>query len=180
MKCIPVLAAIALAIPVSAEIEGEVHTGYSAVFAQKKKNSARQSVFTRLFNEANTDGNEYLDAAEFARSYGASPRPVVTEYRFQVLSTLIVVDPKSENTVRGVLIEDFIEANGGRKLNPSKADIFLLADDNSDGYIDWFEYPVTRIQKTAVRGSIFDSFDKLDRNDDALITPAEWGIEVPN
>lgn len=180
MKCIPVLAAIALAIPVSAEIEGEVHTGYSAVVAQKKKNSARQSVFTRLFNEANTDGNEYLDAAEFARSYGASPRPVVTEYRFQVLSTLIVVDPKSENTVRGVLIEDFIEANGGRKLNPSQADIFLLADDNSDGYIDWFEYPVTRIQKTAVRGSIFDSFDKLDRNDDALITPAEWGIEVPN
>lgn len=179
MKCIPFLAAIALASPLSAEIEGEVHAGYSAVFAQKKKNSARQSVFTRLFNEANTDGNEYLDAAEFARSYGASTRPVVTEYRFQALSTQVVVDPESETTVRGVLIEDFIEANGGRKLNPSKADVFQLADDNADGFIDWFEYPVTRVQKTAVRGSIFDSFDKLDRDDDALITPAEWGIEIP-
>lgn len=173
----PLFAAIALAVPVSAEIEGAVHTGYSAVFALKK-NSARQGVFTRLFNEANTDGNDFLDAAEFSRSYGASPRPVVTEYRFQVLSTLIAVDAQSETTVRGILIEDFIEANGGRKLNPSKADIFQLADDNADGFIDWFEYPVTRIQKTAVRGSIFDSFDKLDRNDDALITPAEWGIEV--
>lgn len=179
MKCIPFLVALALALPVSAEIEGEVHVGYSAVFAVKK-NSARQSVFTRLFNEANTDGNEYLDAAEFSRSYGASPRPVVTEYRFQALSTLIVVDPKSETTVRGILIEDFIAANGGRKLNPGKADIFLLADDNADGFIDWFEYPVTRIQKTAVRGSIFDSFDKLDRDDDGLITPEEWGIQVSN
>lgn len=176
MRYIPFLAAIALAVPVSAEIEGELHAAISA----PKKISARQSVFTRLFNEANTDGNEFLDAAEFSRSYGASPRPVVTEYRFQVLSTLIVVDPKSEATVPGILIGDFIEANGGRKLNPSKADIFQLADDNTDGYIDWFEYPVTRIQRTAVRGSIFDSFDKLDRNDDALITPAEWGIEVPD
>jgi hypothetical protein len=177
MKCFPMLAAIALAVPVSAEIEGEPRAGSAAISAPKK-NSARLSVFTRLFNEANTDGNDYLDAAEFALSYGASPRPVVTEYRFQALSTLIAIDSKSETTVRGILIEDFIEANGGRKLNPSKADIFLLADDNADGYIDWFEYPVTRIQKTAVRGSIFDSFDKLDRDDDALITPAEWGIEV--
>ena len=173
MKCILFLAVIALAAPVSAEIEGEVH----AVSAPKKK-SARESVFTRLFNEANKDGNEFLDAAEFSLSYGASPRPVVTEHRFQALSTLIVVDPKSEDTVRGILIEDFIEANGGRKLNPSKADIFLLADDNADGFIDWLEYPATRIQKTAVRGSIFDSFDKLDRDDDALITPVEWGLEL--
>ena len=179
MKCIPFLAVIALAAPAPAEIEGEVHAGFAAASAPKKK-TARESVFTRLFNEANTDGNEFLDAAEFALSYGASPRPVVTEHRFQALSTLIVVDPKSETTVRGVLIEDFIEANGGRKLNPSKADIFLLADDNADGYIDWFEFPATRIQKTAVRGSIFDSFDKLDRDDDALITPAEWGLEVSN
>jgi len=178
MKCIALLAAIALAAPVFAEIEGEVHTGSAAISASKKL-SARQSVFTRLFNEANTDGNAYLDAAEFALSYGASPRPVVTEYRFRVLSTPIVVDAKSDVTVQGVLLKDFIEANGGRKLNPGRADIFSLADDNADGYIDWFEYPVTRIQNTAVRGSIFDSFDKLDRNDDARITTAEWGFPDP-
>ena len=177
MKCIPFLAMIALAAPAPAEIEGEVHVGYAAVSAPRK--SARDGVFTRLFNEANTDGNDYLDEEEFSRSYGASPRPVVTEYRFATLSIAVISTRGAEIVERGIFLADFIEANGGRKFNPSKADIFLLADDNVDGFIDWFEYPVTRIQKTAVRGSIFDSFDKLDKDDDALITPAEWGIEVP-
>lgn len=153
----------------------------SPVLAQGpvKKKSAREVVLTRLFNEANADDNDYLDAAEFARSYGASPRPVVTEYRFATLSVPVVSTRGAAIVVRGVFLEDFIEANGGRKLNPTKEDIFLLADKNSDGFIDWLEYPVTRIQKTAVRGSIFDSFDKLDRNDDGLISPVEWGLLDP-
>ena len=170
MKRVLFLTAIALTASSLAEIEGEVHA------AAPKKKSARESVFTRLFNEANTDGNGYLDAQEFARSYGASPRPVVTEYRFVTLSIPVVSTRGAEVVVRGIFLEEFIEANGGRKFNPSKEDIFLLADDNVDGFIDYFEFPVTRIQKTAVRGSIFDSFDKLDKNDDALITPAEWGF----
>ena len=166
---------IALAAPASAEIEGEVHAGRRL----SKKKSARESVFTRLFNEANTDGNAFLDAAEFALSYGASPRPVVTEYRFKALSIARGGRPaRAKTTVRGILLEDFIEANGGRKLNPSKADIFVLADENADGFIDWFEFPATRIQKTAVRGSIFDSFDKLDVDDNALITTG--GVGFPN
>jgi hypothetical protein len=144
-----------------------------------KKKSAREVVLTRLFNEANTDGNDYLDEAEFANSYGASPRLVVTEYRFATLSIPVVSTRGNEIVVRGVFLVDFIEANGGRKFNPTKEDIFLLADDNSDGFIDWLEYPVTRIQKSAVRGSIFDSFDKLDRNDDGLISPEEWGLLDP-
>jgi hypothetical protein len=144
-----------------------------------KKKSAREVVLTRLFNEANTDGNDYLDEAEFARSYGASPRPVVTEYRFATLSIDVVSTRGDVIVVRGVFLKDFIEANGGRKLNPSKEDIFLLADNNFDGFIDWFEYPATRIQKSAVRGSIFDSFDRLDKDDDGLITPAEWGFSNP-
>lgn len=153
----------------------------SPVLAQGpvKRKSAREVVLTRLFNEANTDANDYLDAEEFANSYGASPRPVVTEYRFDTLSVPVVSTRGTEIVVRGVFLGDFIEANGGRKLNPSKEDIFLLADDNSDGFIDWLEYPVTRIQKTAVRGSIFDSFDKLDRNDDGRISPVEWGLLDP-
>lgn len=153
----------------------------SPVLAQGpvKRKSAREVVLTRLFNEANTDGNDYLDAEEFANSYGASPRPVVTEYRFATLSVEVVSTRGAQLVVRGIFLGDFIEAKGGRALNPTKEDIFLLADDNSDGFIDWFEYPVTRIRKTAVRGSIFDSFDKLDRNDDGLISPAEWGLLDP-
>lgn len=153
----------------------------ASAFAQGpvKKKSAREAVFTRLFNEANTDGNDYLDEAEFARSFGASPRPVVTEYRFATLSIEVVSTRGAQLVVRGIFLDDFIEAKGGRSLNPTREDIFLLADDNSDGFIDWFEYPATRIQKTAVRGSIFDSFDKLDKNDDALITPEEWGFSSP-
>jgi hypothetical protein len=79
----------------------------------------------------------------------------------------------------GILLGDFIEAKGGRTLNPSKEEIFVLADKNRDGFIDYFEFPATRNQKTAVRGSIFDSFDKLDVNDDARITTAEWGFSNP-
>ncbi len=141
-----------------------------------KKKSAREAVFTRLFNEANTDGNAFLDEQEFARSYGASPRPVVTEYRFNALASSVPVSRGVETFERGILLGDFIDAKGGRKLNPSKEDIFVLADKNGDGVIDYFEFPATRIQKTAVRGSIFDSFDKLDVNDDALITTVEWGF----
>jgi hypothetical protein len=55
----------------------------------------------------------------------------------------------------------------------------LPFDKNGDGFIDYFEFPVTRNQKTAVRGSIFDSFDNLDVNDDARITTAEWGGANP-
>lgn len=174
MKSVLLLTTVALTATSLAEIEGEVHVSYP------KKKSARESVFTRLFNEANTDGNAYLDEQEFARSFGASARPVVTEYRFATLSVPVISTRGAETVELGIFLDDFIEANGGRKLNPSKADIFLLADDNLDGFIDWFEYPVTRIQKTAVRGSIFDSFDKLDRNDDALISREEWGIEEPS
>lgn len=172
MKSVLLLTVIALSATSLADIVGEVRA------SAPKKKSARESVFTRLFNEANTDGNDYLDAEEFALSYGASPRPVVTEYRFATLSVPVVSTRGAEIVERGIFLDDFIEANGGRKFNPSKADIFLLADKNLDGFIDWFEFPATRIEKTAVRGSIFDSFDKLDKNDDALITPAEWGISV--
>jgi hypothetical protein len=169
MKSILFLGLGLVLLPASAFAQGPV-----------KKKSAREAVFTRLFNEANTDGNDYLDEAEFALSYGSSPRPVVTEYRFATLSIEVVSTRGTQLVVRGIFLDDFIEAKGGRALNPTKEDIFLLADDNSDGFIDWLEYPATRIQKTAVRGSIFDSFDKLDRNDDALITPAEWGFSDPS
>ena len=144
-----------------------------------KKKSAREAVFTRLFNEANTDGNAFLDEEEFARSYGASPRPVVTEYRFKALASTVLILQGVETFEFGILLGDFIEAKGGRTLNPSKEEIFVLADKNGDGFIDYFEFPVTRNQKTAVRGSIFDSFDKLDVNDDARITTAEWGGANP-
>lgn len=144
-----------------------------------RKKSAREAVFTRLFNEANTDGNAFLDEEEFALSYGASPRPVVTEYRFKALASSVPVSRDVQAFERGILLEDFIEAKGGRKLNPSKEDIFVLVDKNGDGVIDYFEFPATRIQKTAVRGSIFDSFDKLDVDDNALITTAEWGFPNP-
>jgi len=144
-----------------------------------KKKSAREAVFTRLFNEANTDGNAFLDEEEFARSYGASPRPVVTEYRFNALASSILISRDVQVLELGILLADFIKAKGGRTLNPSKEEIFVLADKNGDGFIDYLEFPVTRNQKTAVRGSIFDSFDKLDVNDDARITTAEWGFSNP-
>jgi len=47
----------------------------SAFAGERKVSPAKVTVFTNLFNQADTDGNEILDEEEFAGSYGASERP---------------------------------------------------------------------------------------------------------
>jgi hypothetical protein len=141
--------------------------------------SAREVVFTQLFNAANADGNEYLDEAEFANSYGASPRPAVTEFRFKAVATPVLSTRGVQFVDRGVFLGDFIEANGGRNIRPTPADLFTIADDDLDGFIDPAEFPATRVQRAATPGSIAKGFDRLDKNDDDLISRAEWGLTPP-
>lgn len=145
----------------------------------RKVSPAKVVVFTNLFNEADTDGDEVLDFEEFAGSYGASERPVITEIRFDILSRFIGGKERGIFPIeRGILLEDFIDANGGRKITPSKSVIFQAADDNDNGFLSLSEFFATRIQSASSEASAAKAFDKLDKNNDNQISPAEFGAGV--
>lgn len=171
MKYTPFLLALAL-----------VAFAGNATAVERKFSAAKIQTFTKLFNEADLDGNDYLDFEEFSNSYGASPRPVITEIRFDEMASIvntssargIIVVP----TERGIILEDFIAANGGRAIKPSQEDIFWAADDNESGGLDIDEFAATRVYPPSNPASIFKAFDKIDKNDDGIISPAEWGIDI--
>ena len=155
----------------------------NATAGERKISPAKVQVFTKLFNEANTDLKtpDYLTFEEFSNSYGASTRPVITEIRFDELASFINVDTIRGGVaepVRGIFLEDFIFANGGRSIKPSQAEIFWAADDNEDGSLDIEEFAATRVYPPSNPASIFKAFDKIDKDDKDGISPAEWGIEV--
>ncbi|MEK7949331.1 hypothetical protein [Luteolibacter soli] len=149
---------------------------------KKKISPAKVQVFTQLFNEANTDGNDYLDFQEFSNSYGASTRPVITEIRFDELASFIKVGTVRGGIVipptqRGIFLEDFIYASGGRAIKPSDEEIFWAADDNNSNGLDIEEFAATRVYPPSNPASTAKAFDKIDKNDDGIISPSEWGVE---
>jgi hypothetical protein len=144
----------------------------SAFAAEPRKASlAKVAVFTKLFNEADANGDGYLYREEFSNSYGASERPVVTSIRFNALANVFIGLPV-------IGLEDFIEANGGRKISPSKSQIFSYADDDEDGFLSMSEFFQTRIQSASSEASAARAFDKLDKNNDNQISEAEFGISI--
>jgi Ca2+-binding EF-hand superfamily protein len=153
----------------------------NATAGERKVSAAKVQVFTKLFNEANTDDNDYLDFEEFSNSYGASTRPAITEIRFDELASFINVKTArglvSEPEL-GIYLEDFIAANGGRAIKPSKTQIFWQADDNESGGLDLDEFAATRVYPPSNPASTFKAFDKMDKNDDEVISPAEFGIDI--
>lgn len=166
MKITPLLIIAALAVPMA-------HAGPG-----KKSRSGKQVVFTQLFEEADANGNEILDFEEFSNSYGASERPVVTLFRFNQLSGRVIDNRGIIVIERGVYLQDFIQNNGGRKINPSKEEIFLTADSYRDGFLSPSEFYTTRIQSASSQASSMKAFDKLDKNDDGELSPAEFGITL--
>jgi hypothetical protein len=166
MKYPIILTILALAAPAFAQ-------GPPAI----KKGSPRTAVFTQLFNQADADEDGYLDFEEFSNSYGASPRPVVTEFRFEQLSFGRFVN--RDVAVRlGVSLSSFIAARGGRAINPSRSAIFYYADDDRSGYLTPEEFLATRVTPPSTLGSSQKAFDKLDKNDNSQISAEEWGLEI--
>ena len=60
-------------------------------------------------------------------------------------------------------------------MNPNRFERFLYADDDQDGFLDPEEFVATRVAPSAARGNVAQAFNKLDKNDDSLISPSEWG-----
>lgn len=143
----------------------------------KKKNAAKIAVFTNLFNQADTDKNELLDFEEFSNSYGAHPRPVITEYRFEVMSDRWLKTVRGIKAIGGISLDAFIEYNGGRKIVPSKSQIFFLADDNEDNELSLSEFAATRVFPPSNEASVTKAFNKLDKDGDNAISPEEWGVK---
>ncbi len=151
----------------------------SGLAGEMRVSPAKVVVFTNLFNEADTDGDDILDFEEFAGSYGASERPVITEIRFDRLARFFKSAERGLSVeIRGIRLDDFIAANGGRKINPSKFEIFQAADDNDNGFLSLSEFYATRIQSASSEASAAKAFDKMDKNDDNQISPAEFGVSV--
>jgi Ca2+-binding EF-hand superfamily protein len=151
----------------------------SAFAGERRVSPAKVTVFTNLFNEADTSGNGILSFQEFSNSYGASERPVITEIRFDALASFFKsVERGFEIEIRGIRLDDFIQANGGRSIKPSKTQIFFAADDDDNGFLSMSEFFATRIQSASSEASAAKAFDKLDKNNDNQISPAEFGITV--
>jgi hypothetical protein len=148
-----------------------------AVAGGSKKKPAKTGVFTQLFNEADTNENNILDFEEFSNSYGASKRPVVTEYRYNVMSESFFPTVRGIKVIGGITLDSFIEYNGGRKINPSKTEIFFLADDNEDNNLTLSEFAATRVYPPSTEASVVKAFNKLHKNGNNLISATEWGID---
>lgn len=163
------LLCLGLALTASTALAGE----------SRRVSPAKVVVFTNLFNQADTSGNGILSFEEFSNSYGASERPVITEIRFDALASFFKSEVRGfPIEIRGIRLEDFIESNGGRRINPSKAQIFFAADDDDNGFLSLSEFYSTRIQSASSEASAAKAFDRLDKNDDNQISPAEFGISV--
>jgi hypothetical protein len=145
--------------------------------APSKKKSSKAVVFTNLFNEADANGDGVLNEAEFGRSYGASDTPVVTEFRFETMAygPLTLLRTNRGRPVGRVYLDEFIRQNGGRRVNPNRFERFLFADNDKSGFLDPEEFVATRVAPAATQGNIAKAFGKLDKNDDSLISPSEWG-----
>lgn len=145
----------------------------------RKVSPAKVVVFTNLFNEADTNSNGILNFEEFAGSYGASERPVITEIRFNRLARFSKTAERGFPVEeRGIRLPEFIEFNGGRSIKPREFQIFEAADDNDNGFLSLTEFFATRIQSASSEASAAKAFDNLDKNDDNQISPAEFGISV--
>jgi hypothetical protein len=151
----------------------------TAMAGRPKRDTAKAAKFTQLFNQADKNGNGVLDQSEFAGSYGAHPRPVVTLYRFLEMSNFIKIGEARGILAieRGVYLDTFIRNNGGRALYPSRTDMFLLADLDEDGFLDPDEFASTR-PVPAAKGSTMKALKKLDTDESGDLSPEEFGAEI--
>jgi len=146
-----------------------------------RKKNPRTVVFTQYFRQYDTDLDELLSEEEFQGTVGAGDVPVLTKYRFLFLADFpkVEVGQAAAGAVieGGITVEKYIRYAGGLRVpNPNRAIRFELADEDEDGFLDFSEYALTRNALAAKPGTLAKSFDKLDKNDDEQISPAEFKV----
>ena len=139
-----------------------------------RRDTARAVVFTKLFRAADTNGDQILTFEEFSKSYGADARHVVTLFRYLNLSRGYYV-VRGISVESGVRLEEFIRYKGGRVFNPTRTEMFYLADADEDGALDPSEFATTRPVKAV--GATMKALKKLDKDSSGDLSPVEFGAE---
>lgn len=144
---------------------------------------ARTVVFLNYFRTYDTNGDSLISQSEFQGSVGASDVPVLTEYRYLYMADFIsdssAIAPSGLiKGPLGITLESYVRYAGGLRVpNASKWEIFDLADDDNDGFLDPEEYAQTR-SSALPNGAIIKRFNKLDKDDSGSISPAEFGLMI--
>jgi Ca2+-binding EF-hand superfamily protein len=173
-----------------AEFTTTLDAGISVRAATKKFNSADRNVdgsidlneyliFTgtipaptrieELFDEADADVDGSLSFDEFAATFNAKAS-IVSIRRFFV---------RADADVSGTLSEEEWQTykQGGRGLGAATASIFELADFDANGELTLTEYGYV-FPRTAASAKILVKFNKLDDDEDGVLTPEEYNPGV--
>lgn len=78
----------------------------------------------------------------------------------------------------GVVTRAEFIAFGNGDYDRTKISLFALADDGDDGVLSYLEYGYTLPRFTA-EAKVIAKFDKLDKNNDDVLTRSEWNPGVP-
>jgi len=167
MKTSTPLFLLALALPFVA----------NAVESPRIKKNPRVTVFTKYFERYDTDHDGLISGAEFEGSVGATHIPVLTEWRYFFMTDFINgVTISAAPAPEGITLETYIKYAGGLRVpKPNLTQLFDLADADLTGDLDIHEYIRTRKTGTP-NGKIVKSFNKIDKDDDGVISPDEFGI----
>ena len=134
--------------------------------------AAGNGALDRAFNKADINENGFLDSVEFMALQSRRTKWTDATYRFQF------ADADDDGLLSPV---EFRASNGGKDGGkPSITETFALADLDDNSSLDPAEYSLTQAQTLPSR-KLLRNFDRKDRNDDALLGPAEFGpaIGVP-
>ena len=119
------------------------------------------------FDRADINDDNQLTELEFQATQSKKLSVAYSRFRFN----------KTDTNVDGFISRDeFVISRGGVSGGkPSKIDLFLLADADENDVLDPVEYSNTLKPATAWP-KVLKTFAKRDKNNDAEISPREFGI----
>lgn len=140
---------------------------FSAFLLMPATQAAGFGMLDRKFSKADINRNGTLDRTEFLSLQPRGKSWVDAMHRFNLADT---------DEDDGLSLIEFRASKGGKLgRKPSRSQAFVLADLDEDGFLDPEEFSRTMAQGKPWRKVLRD-FGRKDRNDDALLSPQEFGI----